>query len=755
MLDTRFTYPIKAENAYELSLPKCGIWSSSKKRVLIIFQTVDSRDLKNRELLAKEGTLTTVKNALKYGRQIARTYKENSTEAAYAAVNFNAFRHLNLSVNARKAAEIEFAKRCHKVIQKLKPTHVLISGDQAMSAMFPQIESSAYKRGWVHELKSGDLKLRVVSTLDLARLLEKKGQLANLLGFWCRHFANLLLGYHPHSLAHVKVECRYVDTIEKFDKLMKRLDKSEVIAVDTETANLSVLHNKIYTIQFATDLNPDVGYFLPLKHPQTHWTKDELKYIYSKLRRFFDEAEDTKELVTFNGPYDLRVIRREFKLPIIWHYVWEVMYGEHDLDENLWDLADFGTASGGLAATYCSYGNDFYYTAKFSKDERASAGSIKPNNPDFVLYGCTDVVSILHIREQQLKRAEHQFIDGKIYKPYFKRHMLYQMSDTAHQLSHLREDGSLIDIKYLRHLISKESPLLAEMKRIIKSLRTRPEVIKTNQELLADSGMKSRGLFGAVSKATSWAISFTKPTHLKKLFFEVMGLDPVSKTAKGEDAVDKTFIKEYQDKNLVVADYGEFAALKTLMSTYVRGWYKKVTSNKDSLTDSHLRPDYMVIDTGRLATRNPSLQNIPTHGVLAKIIKKMFPSPKGMLLIRFDYSAHEVRVWSIISFDTVLAAAFKIGQSLRQAWIKTPTDEIKKDIKLKGDIHIANVKRLFNKIIDKSHPLRDAVKAVVFGLLYGKSAKTLGVDTKKGELVEIKSKLKALRDEKQLIEKSL
>lgn len=113
--------------------------------------------------------------------------------------------------------------------------------------------------------------------------------------------------------------------------------------------------------------------------------------------------------------------------------------------------------------------------------------------------------------------------------------------------------------------------------------------------------------------------------------------------------------------------------------------------------------------------------------------------------------AHEVRVWSIASGDMTLAESFRIGQKLRQQFIAATTEEeraeIKKELKTKGDIHIANCYRFFNKWVSKDDPLRDAVKAVVFGVLYGKSAETLGVDTKQGDLNTIKGEIAKLYDE--------
>lgn len=744
MLESRFNFPFDSEEAYRLTLPMCDTWQHSKKRVLVVMQTVDSRDLKLGGMLSDKTTMMCFKNCVKYMRTSVRTHREGADHAAFAVVNMNAKRHLHLKATARKSAEVEFAARIHKIIAKLRPTHVLVSGDDAMRALWPQVQNSEYKRGWVHDLQSGTHKVKVVSTLDYARLLEKDGQWANLLGFWCKHFGNLLLGQQPYSLASVVVDPRYVDTIEKFDKLYKLLVAGKVVAVDTETKDLSVLHNSIYTIQFAFDEKPDVGYMLPLHHPMTPWSKEDLKYIKTRLKRFFQMKD--KELVTMNGMYDLRVIRRQFKLPIIWHNVWEITSGEHGLDENISELSQFGAKPGGLAAIYCSHGNDFYFrsTTSFSKADRNTTGSIKPNDPGFVLYGCTDVCSILHIRRSQIAWAGHQEIDGHNFKPYFVRHMIHQMGDTAHQLSHLREDGSLVDAKYLKFLTSKESPIRTEMKILSDSLKAYPEAQEANKKIIADSGLKAKGLFG--SKIANWALSFSKPTHLRTLFFDILGLEPISTTKEGTPSVDKEMIEAYKDSNAIVSEYGEYTKLSKLLSTYARGWYKKLLTNSDSVTDFHLRPDYSSFDvtTGRLASKNPSLQTIPSRGKLVKIIKRMFIAKRGTLLVRFDYSAHEVRVWSIASGDLVLAAAFRAGQKLRQLFIVDPTDANKKAIKEKGDIHILNVLRFFGKLVDKEHPLRDAVKSVIFGVLYGKSAETLGIDTKTGDLMALKEKIRNL-----------
>lgn len=761
MLDTRFQFELETEafqkkEPYNLTLRRDSDWNNSNRRILIVFQTVSGLDLKAEELLGDKTTYTAFKNAYTYSQGIARSYLKDRAlpSASLAIANHNAFKHLHLGRAQRKEADQAFADRIRKMIRKLKPTHVLFSGDDAFHSCYPHIEYPQYKRGWIHSLQEGDHKFKATSTVDFARLLDFNGEYANLLGFFCRHLAYLQIGHNPHDLSNIKLSSRYIKDIESFDKLMQRFDNSEVCAIDTETKNLSSLHNKIYTMQFATNHNKEAGYVLAIDHPLGHWSAEERKYIKAQLRKRF-AAKKGPLLVTFNGHmFDLRVIRQTLKIPIMWLKVWEIMFGEHELDENASLLNDLSTmvdkntgkksTYGGLAPIFCSYGNDHYYTAAFSKSERASAGTVNPSNKDFCEYAAMDVVSILHIREQQIARASHMTIEGRNFKPYFVRHMMSQMSATAHTMSHMRNDGSPVSATEIKRLLSSASPLRQELARTESQLRMYKEVRQANKELLAESGFKAGSLFG--SKET-WIFKMTKPTHKRKLFFDVLQLEALSKTDTGEDAIDKEFINFYKDKNKIVSLYGEHQAISKLLGTYVKNWHKRFRTNLDEATDGCLRADYFLVDTGRLGSKDPNLQQIPSRGKLAKIIKRMFVAPKGYLSIRFDYSAHEVRMWSVAAGDKALAESFRAGQKLRQAFIQDPSDENRKAIKEKGDVHILNVKRFFNKLVDKDHPLRDAVKSVVFGVLYGKGPETLGEDTKKGDLDAMKAKIAALYDE--------
>lgn len=736
---------------YDLELRRCADWKTAKRRTLIVLQNVHGLDLKNRALMSAAITKNTLTNCIKYARKLALPYRDNNPlpSSAFAVVNFNEHKHLDLPSGPRADAERAFAARVHKLIEKLQPTHVLISGDEAAHALFPKVDNIQYKRGWMFKQKEDWGTYTWSSTFDLSRTIgdDGEGDLANLLGIWCRHLAYLMMGKNPHDIGHVKSNPHSIKTLKQFDEMMDTLDVAKEVAFDTETKNLSVNANKLYTIQFATDEH--TGHVLTVDHPLGHWSKKERKYIKKRLYKFFTKKNGPM-LITFNGMFDLRIVRQVLEIPIMWQTIWEITAGEHLLDENTSALNEVSTMKdpdtgkqykyGGLAAILCSYGNEHYYTAEFKKEDRGSIGSIDPLKKSFLEYAAMDAQSLIVMKREQIRRANTIEIAGRNYRKLFLRHMKYQMSDTVHTLSTLRADGSKIDKKYLKYLLSSESPLLVELAKTKAEFKLHKEVRQANKELMDESGFKAKSLF---STAKSWMFNLGKSDHKKKLFLDVLGLEPINKTKDGNPSIDKAFIARYKDKNKIISLYGDYQGITKLLSTYVKGWYKTIRQNLDAALDTHLRPDYSfwAVVTGRLASMKPNLQQIPSRGKLAKIIKRMFIAPEGYLLVRYDYSAHEVRMWAVAANDGVLASAFKVGQKLRKLFIQNPTDENKAAIKKDGDIHILNVRRFFNKIVDKDHPLRDAVKAVIFGVLYGKGPDTLGEDTKQGELAALKDKL--------------
>lgn len=677
---------------------------------------------------------------------------------AFAVVNFNNYKFFDQPKDTWQTHRNSFAKRIRKIIHYLEPTNVIVFGDFATKTLLnfkDQIDNLEKKRGWVFNYKVGDFKTKLSGNLDLYNLYIPKKQedasdddddsdygdvdkdvygASNLLFYVSQCMYNGIAGKHLYSLRNIKVNYTYVDTIKKFKKFYEELLTQPRVAVDTETRNGSVNHNAIHTIQFSFD--KDSAYVLPLKHPDTPFTAKELKYIYGKLRDFFGanpKKVNLEYLIIQYSMFDLRILRKDLKLPIIRHKVWEITAGEYVLDENRKYLAQapFSTPHGGLDQIFHYYNNEHYKTAAFSKEDRANSSLTKLDNENFLEYAAMDTQSIFGIHLMQRKRAKNLYVDGKPFLPIFISLVHHQFDATVHVISTMREKGSTIDKPYLAFLKSNSSPLLGTISKLKKEFYESPDVKAVNKILIKESGQRSgKGLYGSKDPMV---FDLGKYDHKALLFFTRLGLKAVSFTKKTKvPQINKTFINAYKEENELVEKFGRYSKSFKLWSTYVKGWWNKIQSSIDSKEDYKLRPDYGFFDvvTGRLNSSNPSLQQVPSRGEEAKYIKRAFAAPPGTLHVKFDYSAHEVRVWSIVSYDTVLASVFKIGQALRQAFRRNPSDETKARIKKEGDIHIINVKFFFGIFVDKEHPLRDAIKAVIFGVIYGKSAKALSRDIK-------------------------
>jgi DNA polymerase-1 len=121
--------------------------------------------------------------------------------------------------------------------------------------------------------------------------------------------------------------------------------------------------------------------------------------------------------------------------------------------------------------------------------------------------------------------------------------------------------------------------------------------------------------------------------------------------------------------------------------------------------------------TGRFASQNPNLQNIPVRSEHGKVIRKAFIAAPGYSLVACDYSQIELRIAAMLSEDTYMTEVFTNG----------------------GDIHAAVASRVFETDADKiDYEQRRRAKIINFGMLYGMGVnalqKQLGTDRKEAQI---------------------
>lgn len=137
---------------------------------------------------------------------------------------------------------------------------------------------------------------------------------------------------------------------------------------------------------------------------------------------------------------------------------------------------------------------------------------------------------------------------------------------------------------------------------------------------------------------------------------------------------------------------------------------------------------------------DPNLQNIPTRNKpKAKIVKRQFVAKRGRLMLKRDFSAHEVRMWGVASGDPKIGDVFWNGMQVRlryemQRAIPKEKEKFWQDELSAADVHRQNVNLFYGtdprKVDDAT---RGSVKAIIFGAVYGKGIKSLAKDIKDTE----------------------
>jgi DNA polymerase-1 len=195
--------------------------------------------------------------------------------------------------------------------------------------------------------------------------------------------------------------------------------------------------------------------------------------------------------------------------------------------------------------------------------------------------------------------------------------------------------------------------------------------------------------------------NLASPKQLGEVLFDKLKLDPSARKTKtgqyqtGEDVL----LKLAARGNNIVDDILAFRELTKLKSTYVDSLPLLINPRTGRV---HTTYGQAVAVTGRLASNNPNLQNIPVRTDRGKEIRKAFiPRDADHILLSADYSQIELRIVAAISGDENMCAAFRNGT----------------------DIHTATAARVYatdENLVTKE--MRYKAKSVNFGIIYGQGA---------------------------------
>jgi len=462
------------------------------------------------------------------------------------------------------------------------------------------------------------------------------------------------------SQAAAQAQQRDVDydvvlTWDELDGWIERLKAAPLAALDTETTSLDEQQARIVGISFSVE--PGTAAYVPLAHEGLEAPRQlPLDEVLARLRPWLESPAHAKlgqhikydRHVFANHGIDVRGYAHDTMLQ---SYVLEVTK-----PHNLTSLAERHTGRTGISyEDLCGKGARQIPFAQVPVDKAAA-------------YSCEDSDQTLDVHRVLWPRLQADEPLRAIYE------LEIASSET---LFRMERNGVLIDA---RKLAAQSHEL---------GLR----IARLEQEAYALAGQP---------------FNLGSPKQLGEIFFDKLGMPVVKKTATGARSTDEEVLEKLAENYPLPAKLLEHRGLAKLKSTYTDK-LPQLAHPRTGRVHTHYAQAVAV--TGRLASNEPNLQNIPVRTAEGRRIREAFIAPPGRVIASCDYSQIELRIMAHLSGDEALLRAFHEGL----------------------DVHRATASEVFGVPVDQvTSEQRRYAKVINFGLIYGMSsyglAKNLGID---------------------------
>ena len=226
--------------------------------------------------------------------------------------------------------------------------------------------------------------------------------------------------------------------------------------------------------------------------------------------------------------------------------------------------------------------------------------------------------------------------------------------------------------------------------------------IRIDSALLAKQGQqvgkRLLELEGEIHQLAGQPFNIQSPKQIAEILFGQLELPVIKKTPSGAPSTDEEVLQKLAEDYPLPARILDYRSLAKLMSTYI----EKLPRMADPKTGRvHTNFSQATAVTGRLASSDPNLQNIPVRTEEGRRIREAFIPADGCKLLSADYSQIELRIMAHIAEDENLLTAFREGK----------------------DVHQATAAEIFGIALDEvNSEQRRYAKVINFGLIYGMSA---------------------------------
>lgn len=491
----------------------------------------------------------------------------------------------------------------------------------------------------------------------------------------------------------VKVEGNYVlvDTWEMVEWVLQRLSEVPEFTYDVETTGFDWMRDKLVCIGFSWKVGTGVSIRWRDEKGEIIWTSEQQKIIVDRLNQIFESPFVLK--IAQNAKFDIHMLMGiGIKYP---SPSFDTMLAHHMIDSD----TDHGLKS--LAWIYCPD------MAGYEKEMEDVFSNISVKDKTFMdipwpilgKYNAMDCDCTLRLKYKLSSLLEQN--------PKMKQFFDTWVGEFSREALETEREGISVDFALIKDMYQRMEKHCDEVRAQFKKEVNVPDV------------------------------NMNSTKQLCKIFFDTMNL-PVIKKGKTGPSLDEEVILELQSKfpdnkalGLVIIQRG----LQKRMSTYLEGiknaalfgvskvpnkvkdicWTPEDARALGFTTDGKVHCNYMlhVATTGRLACRNPNLQNITsvTPDDIARnyVIRYCFVAPQGYKFVSADLSQAEVWTLQAESQDLALKAALESERG----------------------VHYALASELFGVPVEQvTDEQKRIAKRVVFGISYGQTAMTLAQDLK-------------------------
>jgi DNA polymerase-1 len=441
-----------------------------------------------------------------------------------------------------------------------------------------------------------------------------------------------------------------VDTPESLEQLVETLNAADQIAFDVETTGTDPMRAAMVGISLAVEA--EQGYYIPVGHTPANAGGPQLEIanVMNAIRPALTNPAIPK--VGHNLKYDYLMLKRAGlqASPL----AFDTMIAE-------W-LCDPGSRSLGLKnLAWVRLGVEMTEIQALIGAGRSQRSMADVPISEVAPYAASDAEVCLRLRPELEQELEEK---GQIEQFNTLEMPLIPV------LAEMEEAGIALDIEFLKVLSKRLAQRLDEIE-------------------------------GGVFKSVGHSFNINSTQQLSEVLFSELGLEPpdnTRKTASGHYSTAASVLEEMRSSHEIVELILEQRELAKLKSTYADAFPGQVNPETGRVHTSYSQTGSV---TGRLASSDPNLQNIPIRTELGREIRQAFIAAPGNLLLSVDYSQIELRVVAHISGDKALIAAFLDDQ----------------------DIHAATAAAINGVAIEAvTEDMRRHAKAINFGLIYGMSA---------------------------------